>query len=118
MTLPQLKEFLETEPMRIYLDIGERHSGKSPVAIHQLKRPNRLVLPVVFSHMNFLLIQSLCETGYGEFRITSEKKNHELAVYLSSHIGYRYFLDSRQIKQIKSAYRQVTNTWNTWHLSE
>ncbi|MEM9924301.1 MAG: hypothetical protein AAF915_11215 [Cyanobacteria bacterium P01_D01_bin.50] len=118
MTFPQLQEFLATEQMRIYLDIGDKLSGKSPVAIHQLKRPNRLVLPVVFSHMSFLLIQSLCETGYGEFRITSEKKNHELAVCLGSHITYRYLLDSRQIEKIKSVYHQVTNTWNEWYLSE
>ncbi|MBF2016023.1 MAG: hypothetical protein IGS23_12625 [Rivularia sp. T60_A2020_040] len=110
MTFPQLQEFLETaQPMRMYLDVGDKLSPKSS---------NTLVLPVVFSHMSFLLIQALCETGHGEFRITSEKKNHEIAVYLGSHITYRYLLNSQQVVPIKNAYHQVTNTWNKWHFSE
>ncbi len=116
MTFPQLQQFLETaQPMRMYLDIGD-NSKTSPLTIE--KRPDTLVLPVVFSHMSFLLIQALCETGHGEFRISSEKKNHEIAVYLGSHIKYRYFLNRHQIEPIKTAYHQVTDTWNQWHLSE
>ena len=115
MTFPQLQQFLETaQPMRMYLDIGH-NSQTSPLTI---KSRDTLVLPVVFSHMSFLLIQALCETGHGEFRISSEKKNHELAVYLGSHIKYRYFLNRHQIEPIKTAYHQVTDTWNQWHLSE
>lgn len=114
MTFPRLQEFLEREqPMRMYLDVGDRLSRKPPIV-----RPNGLLLPVVFSHMSFLLIQSLCETGYGEFRISSERKNHELAVCLSSHISSRYFLDAQQIKTIKAVYLGLSNTWNEWHFSE
>jgi hypothetical protein len=68
--------------------------------------------------MSFLLIQALCETGHGEFRISSEKKNHEIAVYLGSHICYRYLLKPQQIEPIQNAYYQVTDTWNQWHCSE
>jgi len=118
MTFPQLKEFLETaQPMTMYLDVREKFSQKSAITI-QKTNSNTLVLPVVFSHMSFLLIQALCETGHGEFRITSEKKNHEIAVCLGSHISYRYFLNSQQVAPIKNAYSQVTNTWNKWHFSE
>ncbi len=119
MTFPQLQEFLETaQPMRMYLRIGEKSSKTSQEAIYQVKRSDTFVLPVVFSHMSFLLIQALCETGHGEFRIMSERKNHELAVYLGSHISYRYLLNSQQIEPIKNAYHQVTNTWNQWHSSD
>lgn len=119
MTFPQLQEFLETaQPMRMYLRIGDKCSKTSPTAIHQVKPPNTVVLPVVFSHMSFLLIQALCETGHGEFRISCEKKNHELAVYLGSHICYRYLLNHQQIETIQNSYRQVTSTWNQWHISE
>lgn len=118
MTFPQLQEFLETEqPMRMYLRIGDKPSTKSSIKIQQSSPSNTVVLPVVFSHMSFLLIQALCETGHGEFRISSEKKNHELAVYLGSHICYRYLLKPHQLQPIHNAYHQVTNTWNQWHLS-
>lgn len=119
MTFPQLQQFLETaQPMRMYLRIGDKPSTKPLIATQQLNPPNTVVLPVVFSHMSFLLIQALCETGHGEFRISSEKKNHELAVYLGSHICYRYLLKPQQIEPIQKVYHQVTNTWNQWHLSE
>ncbi|MEA5595123.1 hypothetical protein [Rivularia sp. UHCC 0363] len=118
MTFPQLQEFLiKAQPMKMYLDIGDQLSQKSPIAIQQ-SNSNTLVLPVVFSHMSFLLIQALCETGHGEFRISSEKKNHELAVYLGSHISYRYLLNPQQVEPIKNAYHQVTNTWSKWHFSK
>ncbi|MBV6625365.1 MAG: hypothetical protein KI793_20955 [Rivularia sp. (in: Bacteria)] len=118
MTFPQLQEFLETaQPMRMYLRIGDKSCKKATVT-QQSNPSNTVVLPVVFSHMSFLLIQALCETGHGEFRICSEKKNHELAVYLGSHICYRYLLKPQQIEPIQNAYHQVTNTWNQWHLSD
>lgn len=118
MTFPQLQEFLETaRPMKMYLHTEEKSSQNKPITIQQPNLQNRVVLPVVFSHMNFLLIQTLCETGHGEFRISTEKKNHELAVYLGSHISYRYLLKPQQLEPIENAYHQVTNTWNQWHYS-
>ncbi len=118
MTFPNLQEFLETDqPMKMYLRIGDNSSRKSGISMQQVTSPNTVVLPVVFSHMSFLLIQALCETGHGSFHISSEKKNHELAVYLGSHICYRYLLNPQQIKPIQNAYHQVANTWNQWHFS-
>lgn len=118
MTFPQLQKFLETaQPMRTYLRIGD-NSSESLTGIHQVKPPNTVVLPVAFSHMSLLLIQALCETGHGEFRISSEKKNHEMAVYLGSHICYRYLLKPHELEPIQNAYDRVTNTWNQWYMSE
>ena len=119
MTFPQLQEFLETEqPMRMYLRIGDKPSINSSIKTQQSSPSNTVVLPVVFSHMSFLLIQALCETGHGEFRISSERKNHELAVYLGSHKCYRYLLKHQLLQTINNAYHQFTNTWNQWHLSD
>ena len=74
MSLPQLQNFLEkAQPMRMYLHIEDKPSKKLIVP-QQLNPPSTVVLPIVFSHMSFLLIQALCETGHGEFKISSERK--------------------------------------------
>jgi hypothetical protein len=119
MSFPQLQNFLEkAQPMRMYLHIEDKPSKKPLIVPQQVNPSSTVMLPIVFSHMSFLLIQALCETGHGEFKIISERKNHELAVYLNSHICYRYLLKPHQLEPIQNAYNRVTNSWNQWHMSE
>ena len=133
MTFPKFPEFLQnSQTMRMYLqieDISISHQ-KTTLPLKQVKssqinskvtsqiaHPAILPLPPVFLHMSFLLIQSLCETGYGEFAMIAEKKNHQFAVYPSTHIRDRYLLDFDQIKSMKDAYHQITQQWSKWYSS-
>ncbi|MGB3755080.1 MAG: hypothetical protein WBA07_01735 [Rivularia sp. (in: cyanobacteria)] len=119
MTFPQIQEFLETaEPMKMYLHLGEKPSEASSTSTRRIRYQSGLMLPALFSHLNLQLMQSLCETGHGEFHISSQRKNHEIVVYLGSHISYQYSINPQQLEPIDSAYRQVIKTWNQWYSSE
>ncbi|MEM7556949.1 MAG: hypothetical protein AAF378_23230 [Cyanobacteria bacterium P01_A01_bin.84] len=120
MTFPRFPEFLQSsQTMKMYLHIRDTSSQKLPSIIQQVNYSSKAMLPLppVFSHMNFLLIQSLCETGHGEFAMISEKKNHQFAVYPSTHIRDRYLLNPNQIEPMKDAYHQITNQWSKWYSS-
>lgn len=119
MTFPQIQEFLEAaEPMKMYLHLGGKASKASSTSTRLIRYQSGLMLPALFSHLNLQLIQSLCETGHGEFHISSQRKNHETVVYLGSHISYQYSINPQQLQPIDNAYRQVIKTWNQWYSSE
>lgn len=118
MTFPQIQEFLAGEPMKMYLHLGGMSSEASSTSIRANGYQSGLILPALFSHLNLQLMQSLCETGHGEFHISSQRKNHEIVVYLGSHISYQYSINSQELKPIDNAYRQVIKTWNQWYSSD
>ncbi|MEM7726332.1 MAG: hypothetical protein AAF208_08155 [Cyanobacteria bacterium P01_A01_bin.45] len=128
MTFPKFSEFLQSsQTMRMYLHLGDINSLKKTSLIEQVRYSDTvsrkvsnqaiLPLPTVFSHMSFLLIQSLCETGHGEFAMISEKKNHQFAVYPSTHIRDRYLLNPSQVEPIQGVYHQITDQWSRWYSS-
>ncbi|QLE57749.1 hypothetical protein [Nostoc sp. TCL26-01] len=74
-------------------------------------------LPPVFSHMNFLLIESLSETQHGEFITRSKHGRYETFVELSGHISHRYSLTPQEVAQIQTTYEQILEMWIAWRLS-
>lgn len=116
MTFPQIQEFLEAEQMKMYLHLGGM-SSEAP-STQRIRYRSGLMLPALFSHLNLQLMQSLCETGHGEFQISSQRRNHEIVVHLGSHISYQYSINFQQLKPIDNAYRQVIKTWNQWYSSD
>ncbi len=118
MSFPQIQEFLEAEPMKMYLHLGGIPSEALSASTRRIRYESGLMLPALFSHLNLQLMQSLCETGHGEFHISSQRRNHETVVYLGSHISYQYSINSQQLKPIDNAYRQVIKTWNQWYSSD
>jgi hypothetical protein len=85
--------------------------------LNQKSESSVIMLPPVFSHISFLLIQTLFKTGHGEFRVRSEKRNDEFIVYLDSHVSYRHFLNRHQHEIILNAYQQVITALHNWQLS-
>lgn len=117
MTIPQFQEFLQTsEALKTHLYFGD-----APLEVEsqiKLSKQSIVMLPPVFSHMDFLLIQVLSETGHGEFNVTIEKKNHEFVVYLNSHLSQRYFLSRREWEIMQTTYQQIIADWSNWWLSD
>ncbi|WP_254921399.1 hypothetical protein [Nodularia sp. NIES-3585] len=71
-------------------------------------------LPPVFSHMSFLLIETLSETQYGEFVTRSQKCKYETMVDLCGHISHRYKLNQQEVKEIQQMYDQILDNWLIW----
>ncbi len=116
MTVPQLKEFLlSSEAAKTQLCFG---NGPLEVKsqFNQKFKQSTFILPPVFSHMNFLLMQILSETGYGTFNITIEKKNNQFVVYLNSHLSQRYYLEQKESETMQKAYQEILKTWKNWWL--
>lgn len=116
MTVPRFQEFLlSPEATKTQLYFGNMPLEEKSQFNQKLKQPT-LILPPVFSHMDFLLMQILCESGYGEFHITLEKKNNQYVVYLNSHLSQRYCLDQNESETMQKAYQQILKTWKNWWL--
>jgi hypothetical protein len=118
MTIPRFQEFLQTpEAIKTHLCFGNT-PWEVKSQFNQKFKPSTLILPPVFSHMDFLLIQILSETGYGKFHVTIEKKNHEFVVHVNSHLSQRYLLSKKESETMHKAYQQIIKTWKNWWLSE
>jgi hypothetical protein len=124
-SFPRLPEFIRgSNSIKTVLQIGEQF----PEALHILKpqergspeilaKPKHLYeveLPLVFSHMSFLLIETLAETQHGQLTISSKKGNYEAIVELSGHISHRYSLNPQEVVKIQKVYDQILKTWRDW----
>ncbi|MDH6095989.1 hypothetical protein [Umezakia ovalisporum] len=109
------------------LKIGEQNP-KPPVEITSPERENlrflpktnhfhTIELPLVFSHMSFLLIETLSETQHGELVISSKKGKYETMVELSGHISHRYNLSSQELQQLQQLHDYILETWIAWRQS-
>ncbi|BAT52194.1 unknown protein [Nostoc sp. NIES-3756] len=74
-------------------------------------------LPPVFSHMNFLLIETLSATRHGEFITRSKQAKYETIVELGGHISHRYGLTQQEVEDINKIYNQVLEMWIAWRLA-
>jgi len=118
MTVPRFQKFLLTsKAVKTHLYFRNSPLEVNP-QLNQNLNQSTLVLPPVFSHMDFLLIQALSESGYGTFHVTMEKKNHEFVVYLNSHLSQRYFLSKQESETMNEAYQQILKNWQRWWFSE
>lgn len=118
MTVPRFQEFLlspKAAKTQLYF---ENTPLEVKSQLNQKLNQSTFILPPVFSHMDFLLIQILSETGYGKFHVTIEKKNHEFVVYVNSHLSQRYFLSKKESETMHKAYQQIIKSWRSWWLSE
>ncbi len=85
---------------------------------HKLSLPCYTVeLPPVFSHMSFLLIETLSATRHGEFFTRSKQAKYETIVELGGHISHRYNLTPQDIEEINTIYNQVLEMWIAWRLT-
>ncbi|MEM7553849.1 MAG: hypothetical protein AAF378_07075 [Cyanobacteria bacterium P01_A01_bin.84] len=117
MAVPKFQEFLQTpDAIKTQLYFGNTPPEVKPQ--QKKSKQSMVMLPPVFSHMDFLLIQILSETGHGEFHVRIERKNHEFVVYLNSHLSQRYFLGQKESEMMQEAYQQIITTWNKWWLSD
>ncbi len=115
MTIPRFQEFLQTsEAVKTHLYFANAPLEVKPQVNQKLKQSMLMQLPPVFSHLDFLLIQVLSETGHGKFHVTIEKKNHEYVVYLNSHLSQRYFLNKKESEVMQKVYHQIITAWNNW----
>ncbi|WP_017314545.1 hypothetical protein [Mastigocladopsis repens] len=71
----------------------------------------------VFSHMSFLLIETLSVTQHGEFITRSKKGNYETIVELGGHTSHRYHLDKKELEEIQQMYEQILENWIGWRVS-
>ncbi|MBD2356745.1 hypothetical protein H6G41_19290 [Tolypothrix sp. FACHB-123] len=74
------------------------------------------LLPV-FSHMSFLLIETLAETQHGELIISSKKAKYETIVELSGHISHRYKLTPQELQEIQQLHHYIIESWIAWRQS-
>jgi hypothetical protein len=74
-------------------------------------------LPPVFSHMSFLLIETLSATRHGEFFTRSKQAKYETIVELGGHISHRYNLTPQEVEEVNKIYDQVLEMWIAWRLA-
>lgn len=68
-------------------------------------------LPLVFSHMAILLIETLSATQHGQLIISSRKGNYEAIVELSGHISHRHTLSRQELQEIQKLHEHILETW-------
>ncbi|MBD2135074.1 hypothetical protein H6F47_22315 [Sphaerospermopsis sp. FACHB-1094] len=104
----RLTDFIRSgDALKSVLKIGE----ESPEI---LAKPNPLYvvkLPPVFSHISFLLIETLSDTQHGQFTISSKKGKYESIIELSGHISHRYTLNPQELQEIQQLHDHIINTW-------
>ncbi|MBW4589916.1 hypothetical protein G7B40_014450 [Aetokthonos hydrillicola Thurmond2011] len=116
MTFSRLPEFLTSaDAVQMHLKFGDTDQDKQDSLPNQ---SNLILLHPVFSHISLMLIQTLSETGHGEFVTRSKQGNHEATIEMGGHISYRYRLKKEELEEIKQIYDQVLKTWIIWKLSQ
>ncbi|MDZ8108753.1 MAG: hypothetical protein RM338_24445 [Nostoc sp. DedQUE12a] len=118
----RLPDFLRSSnAIKTFMKIG----GQSPETLPALKpqersspeilvKPKHLYpveLPLVFSHMSILLIETLSETQHGQLTISSKKGKYETIVELSGHISHRHKLSQEELQQIQQLHEHILETW-------
>lgn len=115
MVVPKFQEFLQaTGTMKTHLYIGNPHLEANTLISRKIKQSESIVLDPVFSHLTFLLVETLANTGHGEFSVSSKSMKFEIAVTLGSQVKYRYKLKKEQMEDIQRLYEQITDKWILW----
>jgi len=126
MTFPGLPEFLSNaDVIEMHLKIGDAPLTTSPMVTLQNKgrqdtlpqQSSLIQLHPVFSHISLLLIQTLSETGHGEFVTRSKQGKYETTIEMGGHVNHRYRLKKEELEEIQQIYDQILETWLTWKLS-
>ncbi|NJM72464.1 MAG: hypothetical protein HC862_21135 [Scytonema sp. RU_4_4] len=126
MTFSRFREFLSNpDTLKMHLKFGDASMVGSPVVTVQKKGRQELVsqqsylieLHPVFSHISFLLIQSLSETGHGEFITRSKQGKFEAIVELGGQVSQRYLLNKEELEDIQQIYDQILDNWIKWRQS-
>ncbi|AFY41541.1 hypothetical protein [Nostoc sp. PCC 7107] len=89
----------------------------SPEIVLKPKQWCEVELPLVFSHINIMLIETLSETQHGELMITSKKANHETIVNLRSHMSHRHHVNQKQLQEIHKLYEEIIEAWIAYRQS-
>ncbi|MBD2302902.1 hypothetical protein H6G80_07590 [Nostoc sp. FACHB-87] len=124
----RLSDFIRTSnSVKTVLKIGEPspetasifkpQERGSPEIVLKPKQWCEVELPLVFSHMSILLIETLSETQHGELMITSRKANHETFVNLKSHINHRHHVNQKQLQDIHTLYEEIIEAWIAYRQS-
>jgi hypothetical protein len=90
--------------------------GRSEIS-PKTKQLYAVELPLVFSHMSLLLIETLSETQHGELVISSKKGKYETIVELNGHISHRYGLTPQEVAEIQKLHEQILEAWIAWRHS-
>lgn len=123
MTFSRFQEFLSSpDALKMQLKLGDASIAESPVVTIKkkgrqdivLQQPDSIELHPVFSHISFLLIQSLAETGHGEFITRSKQGKFETIVELGGHVSQRYLLTKKELEEIQQIYDQILENWIGW----
>jgi hypothetical protein len=99
------------------LQILKPQERGSPEILAKPKQLYAAELPLVFSHMSFLLIETLSETQHGELMISSKKGKYETIVELSGHISHRYKLSPEELQEIQQLHHYIIESWLAWRQS-
>jgi hypothetical protein len=123
MTFARFQEFLSSpDALKMQLKLGDPSIADSSVVTIEKKgrqdivrlQPDSIELHPVFSHISFLLIQSLAETGHGEFITRSKQGKFEAIVELGGHVSQRYLLTKKELEEIQQIYDQILENWIGW----
>lgn len=117
--------FSDSHGIRMHLKIEDKPLDALPLVRLQdegnidifPKQTCSIELHPVFSHLNFLLLETLSVTQHGEFVIRSKKGNYETIVELGGHISQRYHLSTQELDKIQQTYEKVLENWVGWRLS-
>lgn len=116
--------FSDSQGIKMHLKFEDKPLDALPIRLQEEgkidiipKQTCSIELPPVFSHLNFLLIETLSVTQHGEFVIRSKKGNYETIVELGGHISQRYHLSTQELDKIQQTYEKVLENWVGWRLS-
>lgn len=109
---------------KVYLKVENNpHTVFSGVPLQNQERLNLfpeqsslIELHPVFSHINFLLIETLSVTQHGDFTTRSKQGKYQTIVELGGHVSQRYCLTREDLKEIQQIYDQVLEAWIGWKL--
>ncbi|BBD62177.1 hypothetical protein NIES2109_50150 [Nostoc sp. HK-01] len=117
-----LPDFIRgSNSIKTILKVGEQSPETLPILKPQergspeiLANPKQLYaveLPLVFSHMAILLIETLSATQHGQLVISSKKGKYEAIVELSGHISYQHKLNQQELQEIQKLHEHILETW-------
>ncbi|KAF3888359.1 MULTISPECIES: hypothetical protein [Nostocales] len=116
--------FSDSHGIRMHLKIEDKPLDALPIRLQDEgnidiipKQASSIELHPVFSHLNFLLLETLSVTQHGEFVIRSKKGNYETIVELGGHVSQRYHLSKEELEKIQQTYEKVLENWVGWRLS-
>ena len=120
MTCLSFSEFFSgSDAIRMHLKIGETPLEALPKVTPQSKGKLGIIPPQscvielhpVFSHISFLLIETLSATQHGEFFARSKQGKYHTIVELGGHMSKRYCLTKEDLREIQQIYEQILDTW-------